>query len=161
MLATVMNGLAFRDLLRQAGVPAALYSAIDLPGIAERFQRDDAVAALGRGKVVLFVAGTGNPFFTTDTAACLRGIEIGADAVLKATKVDGVYSADPMEDRGAIRYDRLSYDQVIEQDLKVMDLTAICLCRDHGMPVVVFDLATQGALTRLVNGENVGTRVDS
>jgi uridylate kinase len=159
MLATVMNGLAFRDLLRQSGVAATLYSAIDLPGVAERFHRDRAVAALERGEVAIFVAGTGNPFFTTDTAACLRGIEIGADAVLKATKVDGIYSADPQKDAGAERFESLSYDEVLERNLQVMDLTAICLCRDHRMPLVVFDLAAEGALTRLVRGEKVGTRV--
>jgi uridylate kinase len=159
MLATVMNGLAFRDLLRQAAVPARLFSAVELPGIAERFARDRAVAALARGEVVLFVAGTGNPFFTTDTAACLRGIEIGADAVLKATKVDGVYTADPLTDPSAQRFDTLTYQEVLERDLKVMDLTAICLCRDHAMPLVVFDLGAEGALTRLVRGEKVGTRV--
>ncbi|MFU8815943.1 MAG: UMP kinase [Pseudomonadales bacterium] len=159
MLATVMNGLAFRDLLRQAGVTATLYSAIELPGVAERFHRDRAVAAMVRGEVAIFVAGTGNPFFTTDTAACLRGIEIGADAVLKATKVDGIYTADPMQDASATRFDELSYDEVLVRNLKVMDLTAICLCRDHDMPLVVFDLGVEHALTRLVRGEKVGTRV--
>lgn len=159
MLATVMNGLAFRDLLRQTGVPSILYSAIELPGVAERFHRDHAVEALERGEVTVFVAGTGNPFFTTDTAACLRAIEIGADAVLKATKVDGVYSADPFLDPDAERFDALDYDEVLARDLKVMDLTAICLCRDHGMPLIVFDMAAPGALIRLMNGEMVGTRV--
>jgi uridylate kinase len=161
MLATVMNGLAFRDLLRQRGVPGSIYSAIELPGIADRFHRDKAVEALREGQVAIFVAGTGNPFFTTDTAACLRGIEIGADAVLKATKVDGIYSADPMKDSTAQRFDALSYDEVLERNLQVMDLTAICLCRDHGMPVVVFDIEAAGALTRLVQGEMVGTRVSA
>jgi uridylate kinase len=159
MLATVMNGLAFRDLLRQAGVPATLYSAIEMPGVAERFHRDHAVAGLARGEVGIFAGGTGNPFFTTDTAACLRGIEIGADAVLKATKVDGIYTADPMKDAGAQRFDALTYDEVLERNLQVMDLTAICLCRDHHMPLVVFDMGAEGALTRLVRGEKVGTRV--
>jgi uridylate kinase len=159
MLATVMNGLAFRDLLRQAGVPATLYSAIEMPGVAERFHRDHAVAGLSRGEVGIFAGGTGNPFFTTDTAACLRGIEIGADAVLKATKVDGIYTADPMKDADAQRFDALTYDEVLERNLQVMDLTAICLCRDHHMPLVVFDMGAEGALTRLVRGEKVGTRV--
>ncbi|HEX7036847.1 MAG TPA: UMP kinase [Pseudomonadales bacterium] len=159
MLATVMNGLAFRDLLRQAGVPSILYSAIELPGVAERFHRDHAVEALTRKEVAIFVAGTGNPFFTTDTAACLRGIEIGADAVLKGTKVDGVYTADPMLDASASRFDELTYEEVLARELRVMDLTAICLCRDHGMPLVVFDMAAEGALIRLVKGEKVGTRV--
>jgi uridylate kinase len=161
MLATVMNGLAFRDLLRQAGVPSILYSAIELPGVAERFHRDHAVEALERGEVTVFVAGTGNPFFTTDTAACLRGIEIGADAVLKATKVDGVYTADPFKDPTAERFEELSYDEVLARELEVMDLTAICLCRDYAMPLVVFDMAAEGALIRLVKGEMVGTRVNA
>jgi uridylate kinase len=159
MLATVMNGLAFRDLLRQAGVPAILYSAVELSGVAERFHRDHALAALSRGEVAVFVAGTGNPFFTTDTAACLRGIEIEADAVLKATKVDGVYSADPLLQPDAERFDELTYDEVLARNLQVMDLTAICLCRDHDMPLVVFDMGSRGALIRLVNGEKVGTRI--
>jgi len=161
MLATVMNGLAFRDLLSQAGVTALVYSAIELPGVADRFHRDKALLDLAEGRVAIFVAGTGNPFFTTDTAACLRGIEIGADAVLKATKVDGVYSADPLLNPEAERFDTLTYDQVLGRDLQVMDLTAICLCRDHGMPIVVFDMQAEGALTRLVNGEKVGTTVQA
>jgi len=159
MLATVMNALAVRDLLRQAGVPAVLFSAIELPGVAERFHRDQALAALERREVALFGAGTGNPFFTTDTAACLRGIEIDAEAVLKATKVDGVYSADPVRVPDAERFEELTYGEVLERDLKVMDLTAICLCRDHGMPLVVFDMEAEGALIRLINGEKVGTRI--
>jgi uridylate kinase len=159
MLATVMNGLAFRDLLRRSGVAAEMFSAIDLPGIAHRFHRDEAVAALQGGSVAVFVAGTGNPLFTTDTAACLRGIEIGADAVLKATKVDGVYDADPIGNLGARRFDRLDYDEVLARGLAVMDLTAICLCRDHAMPLVVFNMNEPGALTRLVKGEKVGTVV--
>lgn len=160
MLATVMNGLAFRDLLRQTGVPSVLYSAIELPGVAERFHRDKAVASLAAGEVAVFGAGTGNPFFTTDTAACLRGIEIDADVVLKATKVDGVYSADPATDPTATRFDSLTYDDVLARDLRVMDLTAICLCRDHDMPLVVFAMESPGALIRLINGEMVGTRVE-
>lgn len=161
MLATVMNGLAFRDLLGQAGVTAMIYSAIELPGVADRFHREKALLDLAEGRVAIFVAGTGNPFFTTDTAACLRGIEIGADAVLKATKVDGVYSADPFQDPAAERFESLTYEEVLARDLKVMDLTAICLCRDHAMPVVVFDMQAEGALTRLVNGEKVGTTVQA
>jgi uridylate kinase len=159
MLATVMNGLAFRDLLRRSGVDAEIYSAIEVPGVVPRFRRDDAVATLESGRVAIFVAGTGNPFFTTDTAACLRGIEIGADAVLKATKVDGIYSADPVRDPGASRFDRLEYDEVLARGLEVMDLPAICLCRDHAMPIIVFDMLAAGALTRLVKGEKVGTVV--
>ena len=154
-----MNGLAFKDLLRRRGQAAALYSALPVAGIAEAFQRDRAVASLDAGEVVIFAGGTGNPFFTTDTAACLRAIEIGADAVLKATKVDGVYSADPLTDPDAARYDQLTYDEVLAQQLGVMDLTAICLCRDHEMPLVVFDMNTKGALTAIINGDKVGTRI--
>jgi len=159
MLATVMNGLAFRDLLVQAGASAEIYSAIELPGVVRKFHRDDAVATLDAGGVAIFVAGTGNPFFTTDTAACLRGIEIGADAVLKATKVDGVYDADPLHNPQARRFEQLDYDEVLARNLAVMDLTAICLCRDHGMPLIVFDMYAPAALTRLINGEKVGTVV--
>ena len=159
MLATVMNGIAFRDLLLRIGVPASLFSAIPIAGMVDGFDRDSAVAALQRGEVAVFVAGTGNPFFTTDTAACLRAIEIGADAVLKATKVDGVYTADPLLEPDARRFDELSYDEVLERQLKVMDLSAICLCRDHNMPLVVFDMNTPGALTAIVKGDKVGTRI--
>ena len=159
MLATVMNGLAFRDLLRQSGVAAQALSAVEIPGIVERYHRDLAVAGLEAGRVMLFVAGTGNPYFTTDTAACLRGIEIGADAVLKATKVDGVYSSDPLKDPTAERFEQLTYDEVLARDLKIMDLAAVCLCRDHGMPLVVFDMNARGALTAIVNGAKVGTRI--
>lgn len=159
MLATVMNGLAVRDLMRSVGVEAEVLSAIEIPGVARKFTRDAAEALLGGGRVAIFVAGTGNPYFTTDTAACLRGLEIGADVVLKATKVDGVYSADPLEDPGAERFDELSYDEVLRRDLKVMDSAAISLCRDNEMPLVVFAMAEAGALTRIVNGAKVGTRV--
>jgi len=159
MLATVMNGLAFRDLLCRAGSRAEVFSAIDLPGVARKFRRDDAVDFLEQGGIPIFVAGTGNPFFTTDTAACLRGIEIAADAVLKATKVDGIYDADPVGNPAARRFERLDFDEVLARGLAVMDLTAICLCRDHDMPLVVFDMNDPGALTRLVRGEKVGTLV--
>lgn len=159
MLATVMNGLAVRDVLRTVGVEAEVLSAIEIPGIARKFTRDAAEETLRQGRVAIFVAGTGNPYFTTDTAACLRGIEIGADVVLKATKVDGVYSADPLQDPDAQRFDELTYDEVLRRDLKVMDGAAITLCRDNGMPLVVFAMAEAGALTRIVNGAKVGTRV--
>ncbi|MCZ6617848.1 MAG: UMP kinase, partial [Gammaproteobacteria bacterium] len=159
MLATVMNGLAFRDMLRESGVEAQAYSAFQIPGIVERFQCDTAIFALERGVVPVFVGGTGNPFCTTDTAACLRGIEIRADAVLKATKVDGVYSADPLLHPEAVRFDSLSYQEVLDRRLEVMDLTAICLCRDHKMPVIVFDMDAPGALTGVIKGEKVGTRI--
>lgn len=159
MLATVMNGLAFRELLQRTGVAAELFSAFAIPGIAQGFQRDRAIEAIESGRVVIFAGGTGNPFFTTDTAACLRGIEIGADAVLKATTVDGVYSADPKTDPQAVRYTELSYSEVLSQELGVMDLSAICLCRDHQMPLVVFDMQQKGALTAIVKGDKVGTRI--
>jgi len=160
MLATVMNALAFRDLLHRAAVPAEVFSAFAMAGIAAGYQRDAAVSVLESGAVAIFAGGTGNPFFTTDTAACLRGIEIGADAVLKGTKVDGVYSADPLKVPDAVRYERLSYQEVLEKDLSVMDLTAICLCRDHGMPIIVYDMQAPGALTAIIKGAKVGTRID-
>jgi uridylate kinase len=159
MLATVMNGLAFRDLLRAEGLTAQALSAVEIPGVVPGYERDAALQLLASGSVVLFVGGTGNPFFTTDTAACLRGIEIGADAVLKATKVDGVYSADPVKYPDAIRFDELTYDEVLARNLQVMDHTAICLCRDQVMPLVVFDMGAAGTLTRIINGDKVGTRI--
>lgn len=161
MLATIMNGLAFRDLLGRRGIVATLFSALPVPGVANGFSRDAALDALERGEVAVFVAGTGNPFFTTDTAACLRAIEVQADAVLKATKVDGVYTADPFKDPDAERFESLTYNQTLDLQLGVMDLTAICLCRDHDMPVVVFDMHTKGALTAIINGDKVGTRIVS
>ncbi len=159
MLATVMNGLAFRDMLRAQGLPAQALSAVEIAGVVAKYERDLAVQLLESGSVVLFVAGTGNPFFTTDTAACLRGIEIGADAVLKATKVDGVYSADPMQHADAERFEEITYDEVLARGLQVMDQTAICLCRDQDMPLVVFDIGAAGTLTRIINGDKVGTRI--
>jgi uridylate kinase len=161
MLATVMNALAFRDLLRQQEQPAEVFSAFPVNGIVGAYDRDTAVRTLSSGTVAIFAGGTGNPLFTTDTAACLRGIEIAADAVLKATKVDGVYSADPALDPAAVRYDSLSYQQVLEQELGVMDLPAICLCRDHQMPLVVYNMHEAGALTALIKGDKVGTRIQA
>ena len=160
MLATVMNALAFRDVLQSLGARATVLSAIPMAGMVEGYSQPRAVDLIQAGHVVIFAAGTGNPFFTTDSAACLRGIEIDADIVLKATKVDGVYSADPHLDASAQRFDRLSYDEVIARNLKVMDMTAICLCRDHEMPIVVFDMNAAGALQRIVAGERVGTLID-
>lgn len=159
MMATVMNALAFRDMLLNLGLGAQVFSALKIASIAAGYSRDAAVRAMEQGRVVIFAAGTGNPFFTTDSAACLRGIEIRADAVLKATKVDGVYSADPKIDPDARRFDTLSYNEVISRDLKVMDLTAFSLCRDHDMPLIVFDMNAKGALTRIVAGERVGTLI--
>jgi uridylate kinase len=160
MLATVMNALAFRDTLEAAGARASVLSALPVPGVVDGYDRRQALERLGAGQVVIFAAGTGNPFFTTDTAACLRGIEIGADLVLKATQVDGVYSADPKLVSDARRFARLSYDEVLERDLRVMDLTAICLCRDHQLPIVVYDIATPGALARIAAGESLGTLIE-
>jgi uridylate kinase len=160
MLATVMNALAFRDVLGSLGARATVLSAIPMAGMVEGYSQPRALELMQSGHVVIFAAGTGNPFFTTDSAACLRGIEIGAQVVLKATKVDGVYTSDPHVDPHAQRFDRLAYDEVIARDLKVMDMTAICLCRDHGMPIVVFDVNAAGALQRIAAGEHIGTLID-
>jgi len=159
MLATVMNGLAMRDALERTNISSHVMSAIPMSGVVEHYDRRRAMRYLGEGEVVIFSAGTGNPFFTTDSAACLRGIEMDADVVLKATKVDGVFSADPMLDPNAELYDRLTYDEVLDKKLGVMDLTAICLCREHNMPLRVFRMSKQGALLNLVVGGNEGTLV--
>jgi uridylate kinase len=160
MLATVMNALALRDALERSNIATQVMSSIPMSGVVDHYDRRKAVRALINGDVVIFAAGTGNPFFTTDSSACLRGIEVGAELVLKATKVDGVYSADPMKDPDAVRYDRLTYDEVLDKKLEVMDLTAICLCRDHGMPVRVFEMERQGALLSIVRGGDVGTLIE-
>lgn len=160
MLATVMNGLALRDALERSNIHTRVMSAIPMSGVVEPYDRRRGIRHLKDGDVVIFCAGTGNPFFTTDTAACLRGIEMDADLVLKATKVDGVYSDDPVTNPNATRYSRLTYDEVLEKKLGVMDLTAICLCRDHHMPVRVFDMNRSGALLRVVVGEDEGTLIE-
>lgn len=159
MLATLMNALALRDALERIDLPARIMSAIPMLGIVDPYHRRKAITHLRNGHVVIFAAGTGNPFFTTDTAACLRAIEVGADVVLKATKVDGVYSADPLKNPDAKRYDYLTYKEVLTKGLEVMDSTAICLCQDQGMPLQVFDMAAPNALKRIVTGERVGTIV--
>ncbi|WED44500.1 UMP kinase [Legionella cardiaca] len=159
MLATVMNALALRDALERIDLPARIMSAIPMLGVVDPYHRRKAITHLRNGHVVIFAAGTGNPFFTTDSAACLRAIEVGADVVLKATKVDGIYSADPLKNPDAIRYDYLTYKQVLSEGLEVMDSTAICLCQDHGMPLQVFDMAAPNALKKIVLGERVGTIV--
>lgn len=159
MLATVMNALALRDALERSNISSRIMSAIPMSGVVEHYDRRQAIRFLGEGDVVIFAAGTGNPFFTTDSAACLRGIEVGADIVLKATKVDGVYSADPMKDSSATKFDELTYDEVLEKKLEVMDLTAICLCRDHKMPVRVFKMNKAGALLNIVVGVDEGTLI--
>ncbi len=159
MLATVMNALAMRDALNRSNIAGKVMSAIPMSGVVDHYDRRKAIRNLEQGEVVIFAAGTGNPFFTTDSAACLRGIEIDADLVLKATKVDGVYTSDPMKDSDAKKYDFLTFDEVLDRKLGVMDLTAICLCRDHQMPVRVFRMSNQGALLRIVVGENEGTLI--
>jgi uridylate kinase len=159
MLATVMNALALRDALERSNISTQVMSAIPMSGVVDHYDRRKAIRALSNGDVVIFAAGTGNPFFTTDSSACLRGIEVDAELVLKATKVDGVYSADPMKFPDAIRYDRLTYDEVLDKKLEVMDLTAICLCRDHNMPVRVFEMDKRGALLNIVRGGDEGTLI--
>ena len=161
MLATIMNALALGDFLTRAGIANNVFSASGIPGITPAYQRDLALTAMSQGRVVILSGGTGNPFFTTDTAACLRGIELSTDAVLKATNVDGIYSADPKKDPNATRYSQITFDQVLEQQLSVMDLTAMVLCRENAMPVVVFDVNAEGALVAISRGENVGTRVEN
>jgi len=160
MLATVMNALAMRDALERSNITTRVMSAISMVGVVDNYDRRAAMRFLGQGDVVIFSAGTGNPFFTTDSAACLRGIEVEADVVLKATKVDGVYSADPVKDPSATKYDRLNYDEVLERQLGVMDLTAMCLARDHQMPVRVFNMNKPGALVTVVRGGEEGTLID-
>ncbi|HET8902878.1 UMP kinase [Saccharospirillum sp.] len=157
MLATVMNALAMRDALERSNIRSRVMSAIPMSGIVEHYDRRSAIRYLTQGDVVIFAAGTGNPFFTTDSAACLRGIEIEADLVLKATNVDGVYNDDPRTNPDAVKYDRLTYNEALEKQLGVMDLTAVCLVRDHKMPVRVFNMNKPGALISLMVGGNEGT----
>jgi uridylate kinase len=159
MLATVMNSLALADAMRQVGLVARVMSAISIEQVVEPYVRPKALQYLEEGKVVIFAAGTGNPFFTTDTAAALRGAEIGAEVVLKATKVDGVYNADPNKDPSATRYASISFDDAISQHLQVMDATAFALCRDQKLPIRVFSIVKPGALTRIVMGQDEGTLV--
>ncbi len=159
MLATVMNAMALADAMRQANLQARVQSALNIEQVVEPYIRGKAIRYLEEGKVVVFGAGTGNPFFTTDTAAALRGSEIGAEIVLKATKVDGIYTADPKKDPAATRFSKISFDEAIGRDLKVMDATAFALCRDQKLPINVFSIFKQGALKRVVMGENEGTLV--
>ena len=159
MLATVMNGLALQDGLEHHGVPTRVLTAIEMRSVAEPFIRRRAIRHLEKGRVVVFAAGTGNPYFTTDTAAALRAMEIKADVIMKATKVDGIYTADPKKDPSATRYDRITYLQVLEQGLQVMDATAISLCMDNKMPIVVLDLNERGSMRRAIMGEHVGSLV--
>ena len=159
MLATVINGLALQDALERQGVHTRVVTAIEMRAVAEPFIRRRAIRHLEKGRVVIFAAGTGNPYFTTDTAAALRAMEIKADVILKGTKVDGVYTADPMLDPHATKYQSISYLQVLEKQLKVMDATAISLCMDNKLPIVVFNLRDAGNIRRVVLGEAVGTTV--
>ncbi|WP_109126771.1 UMP kinase [Dyella sp. C11] len=159
MLATVMNALAMQDAIERRGGYARVMSAIQIHDVAEDFIRRRAVRHIEKGRIVLFAAGTGNPFFTTDSAAALRAVEVGADLLLKATKVDGVYTADPARHPDATRYDTLTYDQVIERKLAVMDTAAIALCRDHGMPLRIYDMTVAGNLMDIMKGAAIGTLV--
>jgi len=161
MLATVINALALRDALEQIGVTTRVISAIEMRAVAEPFIRLRAIRHLEKGRVVIFAAGTGNPYFTTDTAAALRANEMRCEVILKGTKVDGIYSADPVIYRDAVRYDSISYLQVLEQRLSVMDATAISLCMDNRLPIVVFKLRETGNMRRVIMGENVGTTVQA
>ena len=157
MLATVINGLALQSSFRQSNTPSRLFTSIRMEPVAEFWHRDKVVEALDAGEVCIFSAGTGNPFFTTDTTAALRGVEIGAEMLLKGTRVDGVYSADPEKDPEAVRYDTITFDEVIARNLKIMDQTAFTLCKENNLPIMVFDMNTRGNLKRLISGEKIGT----
>jgi uridylate kinase len=159
MLATVLNALALQNVLENKGVVTRVQSAIEMRELAETYIRRRAVRHLEKGRVVIFAAGTGNPYFTTDTAAALRAMEIGAEVIMKATKVDGVYSADPMKDKTATKFDSLTYLDVLRQDLRVMDATAISLCMDNGLPIIIFNLNVPGNIKKIVLGATVGTLV--
>jgi uridylate kinase len=159
MLATVINALAMQDALEQQQVPTRVVTAIEMRAVAEPFIRRRAIRHMEKGRVVIFAAGTGNPYFTTDTAAALRAMEMKADVILKGTKVDGIYTADPMIDKTATRFDRISYLEVIDKGLRVMDSTAITLCMDNRLPIIVFNLRTPGNLRRTIMGEQIGSMV--
>jgi uridylate kinase len=161
MLATVINALALQDALEKVGLQTRVLSAIEMRAVAEPYIRRRAIRHLEKGRVVIFAAGTGNPFFTTDTAGALRAIEIGAEAIMKATKVDGIYSADPKHDSNAQRLDRMTYRDVLNRRLEVMDSTAIALCMENALPIIVFDLTRSGNIKRIVLGEPVGSIVSS
>jgi uridylate kinase len=159
MLATVINSLALRDVMERKGIPVRVQSAIAVERMAEPFSPKQAIGHLEKGRVVLFAGGTGNPYFTTDTAAALRAAEVAAEVILKGTKVDGVYDGDPMKDPKAQRFDELAHMELLRRNLRVMDLTAVSLCMDTGLPIIVFDLTTQGNLKRVVLGRKVGTLI--
>ncbi len=160
MLATVINGMALQGALEDAGIRTRLQSAIEMDKVAEPFIKRRAVRHLEKGRVVIFGAGTGNPYFTTDTAATLRAIEIGADVILKGTRVDGIYDSDPEKNSGAVKYNSLTFEEVFEKDLKVMDMTAFTLSHENKLPIIVFDMNKEGNLLKIVEGENVGTLVN-
>lgn len=160
MLATVMNGLALQSALENVDVPTRLQTALKIEAVAEPYIKRKAVRHLQKNRVVIFSAGTGNPFFTTDSAAVLRAIEINADVILKGTRVDGIYTEDPEKNKEAIKFDSLSFEEVLKRGLKVMDTTAFTLSQENKLPIIVFDMNTKGNLLKVVNGENVGTRVD-
>ena len=159
MMATIMNAMALQDAMRRAGIEARVQSALNIEQVVEPYIRPKALRYLEEGRVVIFAAGTGNPFFTTDTAAALRGSEVGAQIVLKATKVDGVYSADPKKDPQATRYSTITFDEALGRNLQIMDATAFALCRDQRLPIKVFNITKPGALKRVVLGEDEGTLV--
>lgn len=159
MLATVINSLALQDALEKAGVPTRVQTAIQMAAIAEPYIKRRAMRHLEKGRVVIFGAGTGNPFFTTDTAAALRAMEIGAEVLMKATKVDGIYDCDPVKNPNAKKYDKIRYIDVLNQDLKVMDLTAVSLCMDNSLPILSFDMTLRGNIMRAIRGESIGTLV--
>ena len=159
MLATLINGMALQASLERVGVITRLQSAIKMEQVAEPYIRRRAIRHLEKGRVVIFGAGTGNPYFTTDTAGSLRAIEIKADVILKGTRVDGIYTADPEKDKTATRYDKLSFNEVISKELKVMDMTAFTLCQENNLPIIVFDMNTPGNLMKVVSGKAVGTLV--
>jgi uridylate kinase len=159
MLASVINAMALQDALEKVGLQTRVLTALNIQEVAEPYIRRRAIRHLEKGRVVLFGGGTGNPFFTTDTAAALRAAEIQADVILKATRVDGVYSADPEKDRDAVRYERLSHDEAIRKNLRFMDQTAIALCRENHLPIVVFDMSVPGNVMKLAGGESIGTLV--
>jgi uridylate kinase len=160
MLATVINGLALQSALENHQVPTRLQTAIRIEAIAEPFIKRRATRHLEKGRVVIFGSGTGNPYFTTDSAAVLRAIEINADVILKGTRVDGIYDQDPEKNKSAIKFDQLSFDDVLKKGLKIMDTTAFALSQENNLPIIVFDMNTKGNLSRIINGENIGTRVD-
>jgi uridylate kinase len=159
MLATMINSMALQSALETSGLQTRLLSAIEMKAIAEPFIRRRAVRHLEKGRIVIFGAGTGNPFFTTDSAASLRAIEINADVILKGTRVDGIYTADPFKDSSAVKYEHITFDEVYQQGLSVMDLTAFTLCKENNLPIIVFDMDTPGNLKDLLNGKKVGTLV--